>query len=349
MRIRTRLLALFLAALLLLPCLPVRTEATEYKTGIGTVTASALRLRAAPSSDSRILATASRGDLVVVMRRVGDWYLVNYNLEIGYMHGDYLEIDERKNVKLGFAMFDTACNVRRGPGTDTGIVDLAPKCETCFIIGFNCGWYKVSYNGQIGYVRSDLVTLLEKPYSNSGRDPWARGLGSEDMPDYQKTRMIFGAYWVPDHRLVYKTEEEARSHMTDVLVLTWDINSSGEKYTRSWLLTVNENIAPTVRALFAELYALPEKPPIHTLGCYRWDVKSEHSVGLAIDLNSNENYYCDPDGRALTGRYFRPGTDPYSFPVDGAVDRVFRKYGFTRGIYWKSGYKDYMHYSFFGT
>ena len=25
------------------------------------------------------------------------------------------------------------------------------------------------------------------------------------------------------------------------------------------------------------------------------------------------------------------------------------KYGFTRGIYWKSGYKDYMHFSFFGT
>ena len=349
MRRMTVILAALCLTVLLIALLPARAEATDMKTGIGTVTASALRLRGSPAADAKILATAARGDKVVVLRRVGDWYLVNYNLEIGYMYGEYLEVSERENVKLGYAMFDSACNVRLGPGTDTAIVAQAPKCETCFIVGFNCGWYKVSYNGQAGYVRSDLVTLLEKPYANSGRDSWSRGLGYEGMPDYLKTWMVYGTYWVEDHRLVYKTEEEAMSHMTNVLVQTWDINSRGEKYTRWWLLTVNENIAPTVRAIFAELYALPERPPIHTLGGFRWDGKSEHSVGLAIDMNATENYFCDASGRALTTGYFRPGEDPYSFPIGGAVDQVFAKYGFTRGIYWKSGYKDYMHYSFFGT
>ncbi len=349
MKSAIRLLAVLCLAAMLLSFVPVRAEATEIKSGIGTVTASALRLRSAPSSDARILSTASRGDKVVVLRRVGDWYLVNYNLDIGYMHRDYLSVTDRENVKLGFAMFDTPCNVRLGPGTDTGVVAQAPKCETCFIIGFNCGWYKVSYNGQIGYVRSDLVTLLEKPYANSGRDPWSRGLGDPGMDYYKKLWMIYGTWSVSDHRLVYQTEAEARSHMTDVLVQTWDINGRGEKYTRYWLLTVHENIAPTVRAIFAELYALPERPPIHTLGGFRWDGKSEHSVGLAIDMNQTENFYCDPSGRALTTGWFRPDTDPYSFPIGGAVERVFRKYGFTRGIYWKNGYKDYMHFSFFGT
>ncbi len=333
----------------LLTLLPGRAEATEMKSGIGTVTASALRLRSAPSAEGKILATASFGDKVVVIRRVGDWYLVNYNLEIGYMHRDYLTVSDRENVKLGFAMFDTTCNVRQGPGTDTGIVAQAPKCETCFIVGFNQGWYKVSYNGRPGYVRSDLVTLLEKPYANSGRDSWSRGLGYHGMSNAQKTWMIYGTTWVPDHRLVYQTEAEARSHMTDVLVQTWDINGRGEKYTRWWLLTVHENVAPTVRAIFAELYALPENPPIHTLGGFRWDGKSEHSVGLAIDMNATENYYCNPNGQALTAGWFRPDTDPYSFPIGGAVERGFNKYGFIRGIYWRNGYKDYMHFSFFGT
>ena len=143
-------------------------QATELKTGIGVVTASSLRLRAKASTDSEILATAMGGDSVVIIREVGDFYLVNYNLEIGYMHKDYIEFNDRKNVKIGYAMFDCAANVRQGPGTDTGIVDQAPKGETCFIVGFNNGWYKVSYNGQKGYVRSDLLTLLEIPYSNAG-------------------------------------------------------------------------------------------------------------------------------------------------------------------------------------
>lgn len=166
-RLTTRLIILILT-FSMLAGFALPAQATELKTGIGVVTASSLRLRAKASKDSEILATAVGGDSVVIIREVGDWYLVNYNLEIGYMYKDYVEFNERKNVKLGYAMFDTGCNVRQGPGTESGIVAQAPKGETCFIIGFNCGWYKVSFNGEIGYVRSDLVTLLELPYSNFG-------------------------------------------------------------------------------------------------------------------------------------------------------------------------------------
>ena len=162
----SRLIALVLT-ICMLAGFSLPAQATELKTGIGVITASSLRLRAKASTDSEILTTAVGGDSVVIIREVGDWYLVNYNLEIGYMAKEYIEFNEKKNIKLGYAMFDTACNVRTGPGTDTGIVAQAPKSETCFIIGFNCGWYKVSFNGQIGYVRSDLLTLLELPYSNA--------------------------------------------------------------------------------------------------------------------------------------------------------------------------------------
>ena len=51
----------------------------------------------------------------------------------------------------------------------------------------------------------------------------------------------------------------------------------------------------------------------------------------------------------ITGKKFDPENDPYSIPVGGEIEQIFAKYGFTRGIYWKSGYKDYMHFSFFGT
>ena len=357
------LLALVLSVCLLGGVLP-GASASELKTAIGTVKAGALYLRETPSTSGKILATAYRGDKAVVIQREGEWYKVVFNLKIGYMYGEYLELDEIKNIKIGYARFDYGSNVRGGPGTESSVVARAPRNETCFIVGFNRGWYKVSYNGRSGYVRSDLVTMLETPYENTGspgntyHENGSGGggggsggakLGSASMTAYEKAMMIFGTVHFSDHRLVYASPAEARAHMTDVTIRTWDLNARGEKYTRSWILTVHENIAPTVRAIFEEIYALPEKPPIHSLGGYRWESKSEHTVGLALDVNARENGYFSPSGQLLYGTGFDPAHNPYAIPVEGAIDRIFAKYGFKRGIYWHSGYKDYMHYSFFGT
>lgn len=428
-----RMLSLLLAIVLtvsLLTALAPSASAAELKTAIGTVTASALRLRKGPSTSTSILATAPYGDAVLVIDKEGDWYQVVYNLQTGYMHSDYLKLDEVKNIQIGYARFDHYTNVRQGPGTNYNILTCATLGDRCFIEGFNRGWFKITYQGTTGYVRSDLVTMQEIPYCNAGSNGGASSgsnqdsvgknakflyytnvrkgpgtnysiltcaptgsvcsiLGTEQnwyqvqysgitgyvrsdlvtvvessgsnggstspnladasMSKSEKLELVFGTSNISDPREVYSSDSEARGHMTGITVKTWDINSSGVKYTRTWTLQVHENIAPTVQAIFDEIYALPEQPPIHSLGGYRWAGTSEHSVGLAVDINPNENYYCDPNGNALTGSYFRPDSDPYSIPVGGSVDRIFSKYGFTRGIYWRSGYKDYMHYSFFGT
>lgn len=363
------LLLLLALCVSLFACVIPAASAAELKTAIGTVTAGSLRLREGPSTGSAILGTAYRGDMVIVIRAEGDWYQVVFNLKTGWMHRDYLELDEVKNIKIGYARFDYTTNLRSGPGTDNAVVAKAPKNETCFIVGFNRGWYKVSYNGKKAYVRSDLVTMLEIPYSNAGspgntyHEGSGSGSGSDSggssapaanlanasMSKSQKLKMIFGTANISDYRAVYSSSSEAKTHMSTVKLKTWDLNSSSDKYTRTWNLTVHENIAPTVQAIFDEIYALPEKPPIHSLGGFRWANHSEHNVGLAIDINARENYYCSPSGQALTGSYFRPDSDPYSIPVGGGIDRIFAKYGFKRGIYWANGYKDYMHYSFFGT
>ena len=67
----------FLIALLTI-ALAATAGATELKTGIGTVTASSLRLRAKNNTGADILTNAANGDQVVVLRKVGDWYLVDY-------------------------------------------------------------------------------------------------------------------------------------------------------------------------------------------------------------------------------------------------------------------------------
>ncbi len=144
--------------------------ATELKSAIGIVNArSGLRLRAKPDTNAAVLAVAAEGDYVVILRRTGDWYLVDYNLNVGYMSAAYLTVKERENVELGDgAVNPTVANLRSGPSTGSARVCQVYAGNRVEIFGFNCGWYKVRFNGQVGYIRSDLVTLLEKPAANRG-------------------------------------------------------------------------------------------------------------------------------------------------------------------------------------
>lgn len=169
-----------------------------------------------------------------------------------------------------------------------------------------------------------------------------------DFTKAEKCDFVFGEY-VSDPRLYYPDSASARADMVFVEVKTWDIGKNGEKYTRTWQLEVHKNLADTVKAIFDEIYNGDEKFPICSLGGYRWANKSEHAIGAAIDINPEQNYYCDPGGNALVGNYWKPYEDPYSITPDGDLVRAFKKYGFVWGINWNSGYKDYMHFSFFGT
>lgn len=97
-----KVLLILAATVAAVAALAITAGATELKTGIGIVEASGgLRLRSQASTSSDILSTAHNGDNVVVIRQVGDWYLVNYNLKIGYMHSDYITFKERENIELG--------------------------------------------------------------------------------------------------------------------------------------------------------------------------------------------------------------------------------------------------------
>ena len=156
------------------------------KSGIGIVKAnSGLRLRESASTSSSILATAPNGANVVIVEKLNGWYKVIYNLKTGYMSADYLEVKERENVDLGEGKINCSLvNIRSGPSTSNTLVDQASKGEKVSIFGFNCGWYKVKYNGQTGYIRSDLVDLTEVPPANSGSSSSgsSSGSGSSETP-----------------------------------------------------------------------------------------------------------------------------------------------------------------------
>ena len=163
-----RMLTVILAVSIIVSCFIPGVSAIELKSGIGIVNANGLRLRAKPNTDAEILANASYGDNVVVIREVDGWYLVDYNLIIGYMSKDYITFKEKENVELGYGIVESgAVNLREKPDVNSALLATLDMGETAYIIGFNCGWYKVQYEGQTGYIRSDLLALTEAPKYNS--------------------------------------------------------------------------------------------------------------------------------------------------------------------------------------
>lgn len=137
------------------------------------------------------------------------------------------------------------------------------------------------------------------------------------------------------------------SYLKAVNIRVWDFADSTQtnKITKHYTINVNKNIAYLVEKVFEEIYNGPEQFPISAIGGYSEAGHSEHTPGLAIDINPYSNYMIDGDTVAA-GHHWNPEEDPYSIPLGGDVDKAFAHYGFYRGFW---GYRmDFMHYSFFG-
>lgn len=160
--------------LLLLPILMQDASASEPKIAIGTVQSNdGLRLREKPDKLSATITIAQGGDTVVILRKVGDWYLVNYNLYIGYMHQNYLVVSERQDVDLGEGAIDAAnVSLRCGPADSSPAIYALEQDEHVHILGFVDGWYRVIQEETVGYIRSDEIALLEKPAANTDGVAW---------------------------------------------------------------------------------------------------------------------------------------------------------------------------------
>ncbi len=161
-------LALVLALACSMPAVSVSAADTSgLKEGIGFVTASALRLRSKPSTSSATLTSAAKDEIVVILGRSGEWYHVLYGLTEGYMHSSYLDVRAVENAELGYGEVNyAAVNMRSGPGTSYSRIAQSKQGQLAYIIGINNGWYKVIWQDQVCYIRSDYLTLTEAPYEN---------------------------------------------------------------------------------------------------------------------------------------------------------------------------------------
>lgn len=124
-----------------------------------------VNLRLGPSTNDKIISSLSTDDLADVLGKTTDgWYLVLYKGKIGYVSGEYVQYQESIPLKSedGKLYIYSASNVnfRTEPKKDSDKITLIKKGNKLEVISQEeNGWYKVLYNGQIGYVSNEFTTF----------------------------------------------------------------------------------------------------------------------------------------------------------------------------------------------
>lgn len=134
----------------------------------GRVTADALNIRSAPTTESSIIGKAYTGDVVEIVDTEDGFYKINYNGKEAYASADYVSV-----VKLCTGTVTTdVLNIRAGASTSSSVAGQFVYGDKVVIVGVLDGWYQILIHGEILYVSSDYV----KPESDLSRiTPVSRG------------------------------------------------------------------------------------------------------------------------------------------------------------------------------
>ena len=164
-----------------LVCTMVATAfAAELSSGVGTVTASALKLRAEASTTSACLTLLPKGTSVVVEDdSIAGWYKVNHDGVTGYLSSEYVSFSISGSAKLGNGkVTGNDVNVRSAASTSASRLGSLNKGDVVAVTGIDNGWYKISFNGKTGYVRSDYMTIIKEALSSRGTEAAAASAAS---------------------------------------------------------------------------------------------------------------------------------------------------------------------------
>ncbi len=163
------------AVLLITICLILSSSAMPARAdseGAGTVTATELNFRDEPSTDGSILTTISQGSVVLVTDTAagGDWYKITYNGQTGYVKAEFITFSETADADFGTGtVTGDGVRIRTGPDTDSDILGYTDSGDSLKVIGVSDDWYKVSYEGSDGYIKSTFLSLGDESTARSGK------------------------------------------------------------------------------------------------------------------------------------------------------------------------------------
>lgn len=137
----------------------------------------AVNVRTGPDSKKyAVIGSLKKGDTVQYLGDSGNWAMVLYKGDIGFVYSKYLTKATTSTTPTPaptptptptqYRYATTAVNVRTGPGSNKyPAMGFLNKGEMVQYLGASGNWSKVLFNGKVGYVYSKYLT--EKPASTT--------------------------------------------------------------------------------------------------------------------------------------------------------------------------------------
>lgn len=157
-------------------CLTIGAGAASF--GTGTVDATSLNLRSAPSTSAASLGLVKDGTKVEVLEdAVNGWYKVVHNGMTGYMSADYLVVvasegesvsqaDDSGLTDLGngkVTLESGSLNIRAEASTLGAKLGTIPNGTVVALDDHINGWYLVTYDEITGYVSEEYIVSTTEP------------------------------------------------------------------------------------------------------------------------------------------------------------------------------------------
>nr|WP_317413920.1 SH3 domain-containing protein [uncultured Solibaculum sp.] len=138
----------------------------------GRVTATSLRVREAPTTDSAVIDGLQQGDIVTIVGTQSGWYQVRLpDGRLGFVSALYIEIQPPTTVvtRTGYITGDRV-RVRQSAGTNSTILEHVNRGDTVTVHGEEQnGWHHVELaNGVKGYVSAEYVSLTQPVVTRTG-------------------------------------------------------------------------------------------------------------------------------------------------------------------------------------
>ncbi len=125
----------------------------------GVVNVSAVNLREAATTESKVIEVLHRDAKVTVLAGEGEWYKVRSGEDEGYIHSDYLDIrSEAAAVGTELYICGNGVNFRETASLESEVIKVLPYGTKVVLVNSGEEWTEVKWDGKTGFVYSVYLT-----------------------------------------------------------------------------------------------------------------------------------------------------------------------------------------------
>ncbi len=248
-------------------------------------------------------------------------------------------IEEKSNPTSGYAMVIGTADLKTAPNDESETIGAMSGADSLKVLESTEGWYRVSVNGAVGYVKQELVTLSKteaetaaKQYDHykkatvtSSNGLIVRSSGSKDAPSV-------GIVNCNDNVIIVDTQNDYIKILygddyAEGYVINSGLNCTGEWVTKSEVHTKIKKVAAEKAEAARREAIARENARLAAMGYSSKETSSKIISAPATSGSGRGQAIVNSAKKYLGVPYVWGGTSPRGFDCSGLVQYVCRQNG----------------------